>query len=61
MSRDEIIGANPIVDFVRSRGHELSPAGQNFVTSGCSRYATQAWASSGDDLSGNAILVVPRL
>ena len=32
MSREEIIAANPIVEFVRSRGHELKPAGQNFVT-----------------------------
>ena len=35
MSRDEIIAANPIVEFVESRGHELKPAGKNFVTSGC--------------------------
>ena len=35
MSREEIIAGNPIVDFVRSRGHELKPAGQNFVTNGC--------------------------
>jgi CHC2-type zinc finger protein len=35
MSREEIIAANPIVDFVRSRGHELKPAGPNFVTNGC--------------------------
>ena len=28
MSREEIIAANPIVDFVRSRGHELKRAGQ---------------------------------
>ena len=35
MSRDEIISANPIADFVRSRGHELKRAGENFVTSGC--------------------------
>jgi hypothetical protein len=35
MSRDEIISANPIADFVRSRGHELKRAGKNFVTSGC--------------------------
>ena len=35
MSREEIIAANPIVDFVRSRGHELKPAGQNFVTNAC--------------------------
>ena len=35
MSREEIIAANPIVDFVRSRGRELKPAGQNFVTNAC--------------------------
>jgi 5S rRNA maturation endonuclease (ribonuclease M5) len=32
MSREEIIAANPIVDFVRNRGHELKRAGKNFVT-----------------------------
>jgi 5S rRNA maturation endonuclease (ribonuclease M5) len=35
MTRDEIIRANPIVDFVRNRGHELKPAGKNFVTNAC--------------------------
>jgi hypothetical protein len=35
MSREEIIAANPIVEFVRARGHELKPAGLNFVTNGC--------------------------
>ena len=35
MSREEIMSANPIADFVRSRGHELKTAGENFVTSGC--------------------------
>jgi DNA primase (bacterial type) len=35
VSRDEIIADNPIVDFVRDRGHELKRAGENFVTSGC--------------------------
>jgi 5S rRNA maturation endonuclease (ribonuclease M5) len=35
MTREEIISANPIADFVRNRGHALQPAGQNFVTSGC--------------------------
>jgi hypothetical protein len=35
MTRAEIIAANPMVDFVCNRGHELRPAGQNFVTSGC--------------------------
>jgi len=34
-TREEIIAANPIVEFVRSRGHELKTAGENFVTSGC--------------------------
>jgi hypothetical protein len=32
MSREEIIAANPIADFVRNRGHELKRAGKNFVT-----------------------------
>jgi hypothetical protein len=31
MSREEIIAANPIVDFVRNCGHELKRAGKNFV------------------------------
>jgi len=35
MNREEVICANPIADFVRSRGHELKPAGKNFVTRGC--------------------------
>ena len=35
MSREEIISQNPIADFVRSRGHELKSAGENFVTNGC--------------------------
>lgn len=35
MNRDELIFTNPIADFVRSRGHELKRAGENFVTSGC--------------------------
>jgi DNA primase len=35
MSREEIIAGNPIVEFVRSRGHELKRAGENFETSGC--------------------------
>jgi hypothetical protein len=35
MTRDEIISANPIEDFVRNRGHALMRAGENFVTSGC--------------------------
>jgi CHC2-type zinc finger protein len=35
MTRKEIVSANPIVDFVRSHGHELWQAGKNFVTDGC--------------------------
>ena len=35
MTRNEIIALNPIVDFVRNRGHELKQAGENFVTNGC--------------------------
>src|SRR5262245_47937784 len=35
MTREQIIADNPIADFVRSRGHELRRAGQNFVTGGC--------------------------
>jgi putative DNA primase/helicase len=35
MSRQEIMAANPIVDFVRNRCHELKRVGQNFVTNGC--------------------------
>jgi AAA domain/CHC2 zinc finger len=35
MSRDEIISANSIADFVRDRGHELKRSGENFVTSAC--------------------------
>jgi uncharacterized protein DUF3631/CHC2-type zinc finger protein len=35
MSRDEIIAAHPITDFVRGRGHELKRAGANFVTNAC--------------------------
>jgi hypothetical protein len=34
-TRDKIIVANPIADFVRNRGYELKPAGKNFVTDGC--------------------------
>jgi 5S rRNA maturation endonuclease (ribonuclease M5) len=33
--RDEIITANPIVEFVRSRGHQLKRRGENFVSSAC--------------------------
>ena len=35
MTREQIIEANPIVDFVRNRGDELKLAGQNFVTNAC--------------------------
>jgi Protein of unknown function (DUF3987) len=35
VTREEIIAANPIVDFVRSRGHELRSAAKNFATNGC--------------------------
>jgi hypothetical protein len=35
MTRDEIIAANPIVEFVSNRGHQLQLAGKNFVTDGC--------------------------
>ena len=34
-TREEIIAANPIVDFVRNRGYQLKRAGKNFVTDGC--------------------------
>jgi len=35
MTRDEVIAANPIAEFVRSRGHELKREGENFVISRC--------------------------
>jgi 5S rRNA maturation endonuclease (ribonuclease M5) len=35
MNRDEILAENPIADFVRSRGHKLMRAGENFVSGGC--------------------------
>jgi 5S rRNA maturation endonuclease (ribonuclease M5) len=35
MTREEIIEANPIVDYLCTRGHSLARAGENFVTSGC--------------------------
>jgi hypothetical protein len=35
MNREEIIEANPIVDYLCTRGHSLARAGENFVTSGC--------------------------
>jgi hypothetical protein len=35
VTREEIIARNPIAQFVRSRGHELKLAGQNFVTNAC--------------------------
>jgi 5S rRNA maturation endonuclease (ribonuclease M5) len=34
-TRDEIIASNPIVEFLRSRGHKLIPSGENFVTNAC--------------------------
>jgi len=35
MTRDQIIEANPLPDYLRSRGDDLKPAGPNFVTSAC--------------------------
>ena len=35
MSRDEIIQANPLPDYLRCRGFSLVPAGPNFVTNVC--------------------------
>ena len=35
MNRDQVIASNPIADFVRSRGHELKRAGENFVSNSC--------------------------
>ena len=35
MSRKEIIAANPIADFVGSRGHKLVASGENFITAAC--------------------------
>jgi 5S rRNA maturation endonuclease (ribonuclease M5) len=35
MNRDEIIAANPIADFVGSRGHKLIASGDNFITAAC--------------------------
>jgi hypothetical protein len=35
MTRDQIIAVNPIMDFIRSKDHELRQAGQHFVTCGC--------------------------
>src|SRR5262245_6911228 len=32
MSREEIIAAKPIAEFLRKRGYEVRPAGENFVT-----------------------------
>jgi hypothetical protein len=68
MSRDEILKANPIVDFVRERGHELKRAGGNFVTSGCpvARHkhghrpvmlypATQSWSCHDCKIGGTVI------
>jgi hypothetical protein len=35
LTRDEIIAANPIVEFLRRRGHKLLESGENFVTNAC--------------------------
>src|SRR5437773_6177399 len=35
MTRDEIIAANPLPEYLRNRGFSLYPAGPNFVTSSC--------------------------
>ena len=55
MSREEIIAANPIVDFVRSRGHELKPAGQELCHKRLSADTTQTRSSACNDLPGNAV------
>ena len=34
-TREEIIAANPLPRFLAERGHELRPAGRNFVTNAC--------------------------
>ena len=57
MTREEIIAANPIVDFVRSRGHELKRAGQNFVTNALPADTAQTRTPSGDDLPRKQQLV----
>ena len=35
MSRDGILAANPLPDYLRNRGFSLYPAGPNFVTNAC--------------------------
>jgi 5S rRNA maturation endonuclease (ribonuclease M5) len=35
MSRDEFLSANPLPDYLRSRGFSLCPAGPNFVSNAC--------------------------
>jgi 5S rRNA maturation endonuclease (ribonuclease M5) len=35
MSRDEILSANPLPDYLTNRGFSLYPAGPNFVTNAC--------------------------
>jgi CHC2 zinc finger len=35
VTREEIIAANPLPQYLTTRGHELRPAGKNFVTNAC--------------------------
>src|SRR5215469_11729504 len=35
MTRDEILSANPLEDYLRGRGFSLFPSGRNFVTNAC--------------------------
>jgi 5S rRNA maturation endonuclease (ribonuclease M5) len=35
VTRDEILAANPLPDYLRNRGFNLYPAGSNFVTNAC--------------------------
>src|SRR4029077_20340905 len=35
MTRDEMISANPLAQYLTSRSYELRPAGENFVTNAC--------------------------
>jgi putative DNA primase/helicase len=74
MSREEIIAANPIVKFVRRRGHKLKEQGENFVTNACpiTRHskrghtpvtiypATQTWTCHDCKQSGSVIDWVMR-
>ena len=60
MTREEIINANPIVDLVRSRGHERKPAGQKLCHECVRRVTTtQTRASAWYDLPGKQQLVRP--